>query len=77
LWRDSTSDHYGFGAFHPRCPNRLDLEPKCFDAVSKVEKVAAKCLKKGDWLLDHLEEELAFIQARIFVSSVRCAAQPR
>jgi hypothetical protein len=33
-----------------------------FDAVTQVEKVALKCLKHGDWLLDHIEEELAFIR---------------
>jgi len=32
------------------------------DAVTEVEKVATKCLKKGDWLLDHIEEELAFMR---------------
>ena len=36
------------------------------DAVSQVEKVAVKCLKKGDWLLDHLEEELAFMRGAEF-----------
>jgi hypothetical protein len=33
-----------------------------FDAASQVEKVATKCLKKGDWVLDHMEEELAFMR---------------
>ena len=33
-----------------------------FDAVTQVEKVAIKCLKKGDWLLDHIEGELAFMR---------------
>lgn len=33
-----------------------------FDAVTQVEKVAAKCLKPGDWLLEHIEEELAFMR---------------
>ena len=28
-----------------------------FDAFTQVEKVAIKCLKKGDWLLDHVEGE--------------------
>src|SRR5215468_2940639 len=28
------------------------------DAIGQVEKLAAKCLKKGDWVLDHMEEEL-------------------
>ena len=32
------------------------------DAVKQVEKVAVKCLKKGDWVLDHIEEELAFMR---------------
>jgi len=36
------------------------------DAISQVEKVALKCLKKGDWLLDHVEEELAFMQGADF-----------
>jgi hypothetical protein len=27
-----------------------------------VETVAEKCLKKGDWLLDHIKEELAFMR---------------
>jgi hypothetical protein len=39
----------------------IDLQPH-LDAVSQVEKVAVKCLKKGDWLLDHIEEELAFMR---------------
>ena len=32
------------------------------DAVNQVVKVAAKYLKKGDWLFDHVEEELAFMR---------------
>jgi hypothetical protein len=32
------------------------------DAVAQVEKIAAKCLKKGDWVLDHMQEELAFMR---------------
>src|ERR1700747_3446807 len=32
-----------------------------FDAVTQVEKVAMKSLKQGDWLLDRIEEELAFM----------------
>jgi hypothetical protein len=32
------------------------------DAVTQVEKVAAKCLKRGDWVLDHIQEELAFMR---------------
>jgi hypothetical protein len=31
-----------------------------------VEKVAVKCLKKGDWVLDHMEEELAFMRGTGF-----------
>jgi hypothetical protein len=37
-----------------------------FDAVTQVEKVAVKCLKKGDWLLDHIEGELAFMRGADF-----------
>jgi len=37
-----------------------------FDAINEVEKVGAKCLKKGDWLLDHIEEELAFMRGSDF-----------
>ena len=33
-----------------------------FEAVSQVRKVAAKCLQQGDWLLDHIEDELAFLR---------------
>jgi hypothetical protein len=33
-----------------------------FDAVTQAEKVAAKCLKPGDWVLTHMEEELAFMR---------------
>jgi len=36
------------------------------NAVSQVEKVAAKCLKKGDWVLDHIEEELSFMRGADF-----------
>ena len=43
----------------------VDLQPH-FDAVTKVENVAIKCLKKGDWLLDHIEEELAFMRGADF-----------
>ena len=32
------------------------------DAVIQVEKVAQKCLKPDDWLLDHIQEELAFMR---------------
>src|SRR5512133_2153410 len=37
-----------------------------FHAVTQVEKVAMKCLKKGDWLLDHIEGELAFMRGADF-----------
>ena len=43
----------------------VDLQPH-FDAVTQVEKVAVKCMKKGDWLLDHIEEELAFMRGTDF-----------
>ena len=33
-----------------------------FDAVTQVGKVAVKCLERGDWLLDHITEELAFMR---------------
>jgi hypothetical protein len=33
-----------------------------FDAVTQVEKVAKKCLKPDDWLVDHIEEELTFMR---------------
>ena len=32
------------------------------DAVTQVEKIAHKCLKPDDWLLDHIQEELAFVR---------------
>ena len=32
------------------------------DAVTQVEKVAVKCLKDGDWLLERMKEELAFMR---------------
>ena len=37
-----------------------------FDALTQVEKVAVKCLKKGDWILDHLDGELAFMRGADF-----------
>jgi hypothetical protein len=37
-----------------------------FDALTQVEKVAIKCLKKGDWLLDHVDGELAFMRGADF-----------
>ena len=37
-----------------------------FDAVTQVEKAAIKCLKKGDWLLDHVEGELTFMRGADF-----------
>ena len=33
-----------------------------YDAVTQVEKVAQKCLKEGDWVLDRIQEELAFMR---------------
>jgi len=36
------------------------------DALAQVEKVAVKSLKKGDWLLDHIEGELAFMRGADF-----------
>ncbi len=33
------------------------------DAGTQVEKIAQKCLKPNDWLLDRLEEELAHMRA--------------
>ncbi len=32
------------------------------DAGTQVEKIAVKCLKQGNWLLRHLEGELAFMR---------------
>jgi len=43
----------------------VDLQPH-LDAVTQVERVAVKCLKKGDWLLDHIEGELAFMRGADF-----------
>jgi hypothetical protein len=43
----------------------VDLQPH-LDAVSQVEKLAVKCLKKGDWLLDHMQEELSFMRGADF-----------
>ena len=43
----------------------VDLQPH-LDAVTQVEKVAVKCLKEGDWLLDHIEGELAFMRGAEF-----------
>jgi hypothetical protein len=43
----------------------VDLQPH-FDAVTQVEEVAVKYLKKDDWLLDHIEEELAFMRGADF-----------
>jgi hypothetical protein len=43
----------------------VDLQPH-LDAVTQVENVAVKCLKKGDWLLDHIEGELAFMRGADF-----------
>jgi len=43
----------------------VNLQPH-LDAVSQVEKIAVKCLKKGDWLLDHMQEELAFMRGEGF-----------
>ena len=33
-----------------------------FDAVTQVEKLAAKCLKEDDWVLEKIREELAFMR---------------
>ena len=33
-----------------------------FDAVTQAEKVAANCLKEGDWVYDKISEELAFMR---------------
>jgi hypothetical protein len=33
-----------------------------FDAVTQVEKVASKCLKDSDWVLEKIKEELAFMR---------------
>jgi hypothetical protein len=32
------------------------------DRGFSIQQVAIKCLKKGDWLLDHIEGELAFMR---------------
>jgi hypothetical protein len=33
-----------------------------FDAATQVEKVANKCLKDDDWVLEKIKEELAFMR---------------
>ena len=37
-----------------------------FNAIKEAEEVAVKCLKKGDWLLDHMQEEVAFMRGEGF-----------
>jgi len=37
-----------------------------FDAVTQVERVAAKCLQEGDWVRSHIAEELAFMRGAQF-----------
>jgi hypothetical protein len=37
-----------------------------FDAVTQVEKAAAKCLQEGDWVRNHIAEELAFMRGAQF-----------
>jgi hypothetical protein len=37
-----------------------------FDAVAQVEKAATNCLKEGDWVRHHIEEELAFMRGTEF-----------
>jgi hypothetical protein len=34
--------------------------------LRRWKKVAIKCLKKGDWLLDHVERELTFMRGADF-----------
>ena len=41
--------------------NGVDMQVH-MNAVTQVEKVAMKCLKPGDWLLDHIHEELGFMR---------------
>ncbi len=36
------------------------------DAVTQVEKVASKCLQEGDWVRNHIAEELAFMRGAQF-----------
>ena len=43
----------------------LDLKVH-FDAVTQVEKVAMKCLQEGDWVRDHITEELSYIRGADF-----------
>ena len=43
----------------------VDLKPH-LDAVAQVESIALKCLKEGDWVLDHMEEELSFMRGTDF-----------
>ena len=41
--------------------NGVNLQAR-FDTIIQVEEVAVKCLKKGDWLLDSIQEELAYLR---------------
>ena len=43
----------------------VDLQPH-LDAVTQVENIAIKCLKKGDWLLDLVKEVGAFMRGADF-----------
>jgi len=36
--------------------------PVHVDAVTEVEQVAVKCLWEGEWVRDHIAEELAFVR---------------
>ena len=33
-----------------------------FDAVNEVEQAATSCLHDGDWVLEHISEEVAFMR---------------
>ncbi len=45
--------------------NGVDLQLH-LDAISQVERVALKFLKRGDWVHDHIQEELAFMRGTDF-----------
>ena len=60
-WQQQRSAIEDIGTLHKHGWKGVNIQVH-FDAVTQAEKVAAKCLKQGSWLLEHMEEELAFMR---------------
>ncbi len=64
-WQEQRRAIENIATLHKHGWNGVSLQLH-FDAVTQVEKAAAECLQEGDWVRNHIAEELAFMRGAQF-----------